>query len=104
MPTFVDEMITALNEEAQDHHRRYLEFAKHAEKRAYPQIAKFFRAIVAAETARVNLYQASLASATIQTATYDYYICPKCGAAFGEEAPEKCPLCETAGSKFERIS
>ena len=103
MSTFIDQLVTALAEEAQVHHSRYLDLAKYAEAEAQPQIAKFFRAIVAAETARVNLYRASLMSNCLME-TYDYYVCPKCGVALGGEPPEKCPLCETPGSQFERIS
>ena len=102
MSTFIDDLVTALGEEAQAHHARYIDLARRAEEMKYPQVAKFFRAIVAAETARVGLYRECLAGC--QTETYDYYICPKCGVAVTEAAPEKCPLCDTPGTQFERIS
>ena len=101
MSTTIDVLVTALEEEAQAHHGRYLELAKRAEEMAFPQAAKLLRAIVAAETARVRLYRESLAGC--QTETHDYYICPECGVAVGEEVPEKCPLCDTQGTQFDRI-
>jgi rubrerythrin len=35
---------------------------------------------------------------------YDYYVCPVCGHTHARSAPERCPVCGTAGSRFERIS
>ena len=32
-----------------------------------------------------------------------YYICPVCGYTVAGEAPEKCPVCGTPGSKFKRV-
>ena len=37
-----------------------------------------------------------------KTETYDYWICPVCGYTAERVAPEKCPVCSTAGSRFER--
>ncbi len=70
----------------------------------YPQAAKLFRAIVAAETARVGLYRNSLAHLESAVETEDYYVCPKCGVAFGGAPREQCPLCGTPGSRFELIN
>ncbi len=36
--------------------------------------------------------------------TFDYYICPVCGYTHERNAPDRCPVCSTAGSRFERIS
>jgi rubrerythrin len=104
MSMSIDALVTALGEEALAHHERYTELANRAEEMGQPQTAKLLRAIVAAETARVGLYRKALTSPGHQTETYDYYICPKCGVAVTEAAPEKCPLCDTPGSQFERIS
>jgi len=32
-----------------------------------------------------------------------YYVCPLCGNTVIGEAPEKCPICGAAGSKFKKI-
>jgi rubrerythrin len=102
MSISIDDLVSALGEEAQAHHSRYLELAERAEEMEYSQAAKLLRAIVAAETARVGLYCKSLIGC--QAEICDYYICPKCGVAVAGNAPEKCPLCDTQGTQFERIS
>ena len=35
---------------------------------------------------------------------YDYYVCPVCGHTHKRGAPDKCPVCGTPGSRFERVS
>ncbi len=32
-----------------------------------------------------------------------YFVCPVCGNTVAGEAPEKCPICGTSGSKFKRV-
>jgi len=32
-----------------------------------------------------------------------YFVCPVCGYTVAGEAPEKCPVCGTPGSKFKRV-
>jgi rubrerythrin len=32
-----------------------------------------------------------------------YYVCPLCGNTVLGSAPDKCPICATAGSKFKKI-
>jgi rubrerythrin len=34
----------------------------------------------------------------------DYYVCPVCGNTVEGKAPDKCPICDTVGSKFIRVS
>ncbi len=103
MSTAIADLVSALDQEAQSHHERYLELARRAGEMGYPQAAKLFRAIVAAETARVGLYRESLAHLYSAVETEDYYVCPKCGVAISQAPLEQCPLCGTPGSRFERI-
>ncbi len=35
---------------------------------------------------------------------YDFYICPICGSTHARTAPDKCPVCGTPGSRFEKVS
>jgi rubrerythrin len=104
MSTSLDDLAKALADEAQAHHSRYAELSRIAQEAGYSQAAKFLRAIVAAETARARLYLKCFASPGCQTETFDYYICPQCGFAMDGGAPEKCPVCDTLGTLFERIS
>jgi rubrerythrin len=39
-----------------------------------------------------------------QGETFDYYVCPVCGHTHERNAPDRCPVCGTPGSRFERIS
>jgi rubrerythrin len=39
-----------------------------------------------------------------QVETFDYYICPVCGFTHERNAPDRCPVCGTVGTRFERIS
>ncbi len=32
-----------------------------------------------------------------------YFVCPVCGNTVAGEAPEKCPICGTAGGKFKKV-
>ena len=32
-----------------------------------------------------------------------YFVCPVCGNTVAGEAPEKCPICSTPGSKFKKV-
>jgi rubrerythrin len=38
-----------------------------------------------------------------QGESFDYYVCPVCGHTHERNAPDKCPVCGAAGSRFERI-
>jgi rubrerythrin len=39
-----------------------------------------------------------------QTEEFDYYVCPVCGFIHARSAPERCPVCQTLGSRFEKLS
>ncbi len=103
MPATIDGLVKALGEEAQVHQGRYLEFAKDAQDAGYVQVSKFFHAMIAAETARVNLYREYLTDLSNQRQTFEFFICPKCGVAITVSAPDECPLCQTQGAQFKRI-
>jgi len=101
MPATTDELISALFDELRTSQRVVL-FIKKAQDAGQPGIAKMFRAIVATERVRENLLRKGIASHARDT--FDYFVCPHCGLIFAEEAPEKCPVDETLGTQFERIS
>jgi rubrerythrin len=34
---------------------------------------------------------------------FDYYVCPVCGHTHARNAPDRCPVCNTSGSKFLKV-
>lgn len=101
MSRTVNDLISASFDEMQAI-QHYKSYAKRAADEGYPQISKLFRAIIASETARENLFWKGITEHTANT--YDYYVCPQCRLVFANEAPEKCPVDETEGAQFEMIS
>ncbi len=145
--------------------RRYLAFAKQAEKDGHPMIAKLFRAVAAAETvhahshlrvmggigtteenlkaamagenyevvtmypefiadaekdgdkkagtsfkwawevekAHEQLFKEALAKLGKEAGDLQIWVCPVCGNTVIGNVPEKCPVCNTPGARFEKI-
>jgi len=55
------------------------------------------------EKIHAALYENALASLG-KNKEVDYYVCPVCGNTVEEKAPDACPICDTPGSKFIKIS
>jgi len=49
------------------------------------------------------LYREALATLSKDAEAFDYYVCPICGYTHARNAPEKCPVCGTPGSKFTQV-
>ncbi len=98
-----DDWVVLVGDEARVHQSHYEEIAKKAEEMDRHTVAKFLRAVNAAETARVKLYLKHLANLK-PVETYDYYVCPQCGVALTVAPPKECPLCLTPGLQFDRIA
>ena len=102
MSATIDNLLSAFSDELEQTTHRYALFVKKAEEEGFPELAKLFRAIVASETARGKTFRTGMASHAQET--HDYYVCPHCGLVFVPEAPDKCPVDDTLGTQFERIS
>lgn len=52
-----------------------------------------------------DLYQKALQAleAWQEPKAEPYFVCPVCGYTVAGEAPERCPICGTPGSKFKRV-
>jgi rubrerythrin len=167
MSRTIDDLKAAFAGESQAN-RKYLAFAKKAEEEGFPQVARLFRAVAAAETIHahnhlkamdgvkstaenlqaaitgenyevVSMYPPMLAEAEAEgdkraarsfrwalevekihealyrkaaeiqakgkdTPAVEYYVCPICGYTHEGPLEGKCPVCNTPGEKFERIS
>ena len=55
------------------------------------------------EKIHAALYQKALETLGKNEAV-DYYVCPVCGNTVEGKAPDKCPICGAAGSKFTKIA
>jgi rubrerythrin len=102
MSASVDTLLSAFIDEMGQTNDRYTPFIQKAEKGGYPFLAKLFRAVIASEVARINLFRNTMANHAGEA--HDYYVCPHCGLVFVPDAPEKCPVDETPGTQFEIIS
>lgn len=110
MPSTIDDLLTAFFNELQQTSERYSPFIKQAEEAGQPQLAKLYRAVVTSEIARGKLFRTGLAShASRANEPPAYFVCPQCGLIMIPEAPDeypvdKCPVDETPGNQFEKIS
>lgn len=55
------------------------------------------------EKCHEELYRAALANLGKEEEAYEYYVCPVCGYTHARSAPEKCPVCGTPASRFQKI-
>ncbi len=165
MPSVQEDLATAFAGESQAN-RKYLAFARQAEKDGLPQIARLFRAAAEAETVHAlgHLANQGGVAATLKNLeaalageTYEYqemyppmvaraeaeghrartmlgwankaeqvharlfsqalealragkdlselniYLCPVCGDIEIGELPERCPICNAPGSRFQKL-
>jgi rubrerythrin len=82
----------------------YPDFIKDAEAEGNKAALRSFKDAWAVEKVHEQLYNEALASLGQATETFDYYVCPVCGYTVAKNAPERCPVCSTLGSKFEKIA
>jgi rubrerythrin len=97
-----ENLLAEFTEELRQTNSRYTRFVKKAEAEGLIQLAKFFRAIVASETVRSKLILGGMNAHAEENP--DFFVCPHCGLIFMLGAPDKCPVDETPGSQFEKIS
>ncbi len=83
----------------------YPDFIKEAEGEGAKKALSSFKWALEVEKVHEMLYQKAfecLQSGTDAPAV-EYYVCPFCGYTHEGPAPEKCPVCGTPGSRFEKI-
>lgn len=56
------------------------------------------------EKTHEGLYREMLAALQAGEDPFEYYVCPVCGHTHKRGAPDRCPVCGTAGDKFIRIA
>jgi len=81
----------------------YPGFLEDAKAEANSKAERSFNWANEAEKVHEALYRDALATLGKPGEEYDYYICPVCGYTHKRNAPDKCPICGTLGSKFEVV-
>jgi rubrerythrin len=81
----------------------YPEFIAKAKGEAIKPAEMSFDYANQVEKIHAALYQKAL-DALGKNEAVDYYVCPVCGNTVEGKAPDKCPICGAAGSKFTKIS
>ena len=85
----------------------YPEFIKDAEAEGEKRALKSFSYAWEVEKVHEDLYREALAlleAGEKEDEAYEYYVCPVCGYTHKRGAPDRCPVCNTPGTRFEKIS
>ena len=84
----------------------YPDFIKDAEEEGAKKALRSFNWAMEVEKVHEGLYRKALAALEAQEtqAETDYYVCPLCGYTHEGPLEGRCPVCNTPGEKFERVS
>jgi len=103
--TTADNVKAAIEGEGHEFQSMYPEFVAAAKKEGNNAALKSFEFAMAVEKIHYDLYgeaaKAVAAGKDLPAATI--YVCPVCGNTVLNGAPDKCPICGVAGSKFTEI-
>lgn len=99
-----DNLKTAIAGENYEVVTMYPEFIVDAEAEGEKRALNSFRWAYEVEKVHEALYTKALEAISQPTEMFDYYVCPVCGFTHEHSAPDKCSVCGTLGTKFERIS
>lgn len=103
--TVADALDSAIKGESYEVDTMYPEFLKQAREEKNKDAIKTFNYAKAAEAEHVELYkQAKEKLADWKEGTKEFYVCPVCGKTVLKIDFEKCPVCFTVKSLFEKIS
>ena len=84
----------------------YPGFIKQAEAENNPSARMSFNGANAVEQIHHRLFQSALKNVEAGSKMKEtvYYVCPVCGNTVEGSAPDKCPICGTAGNRFMKIT
>lgn len=99
-----DNLKVAIQGENYESVSMYPEFVADAEAEGEKKALRSFQWALEVEKVHESLYRQALEALAGEAPEGDYYVCPFCGYTHFGAAPDKCPVCGAAGSKFERIS
>lgn len=81
----------------------YPDMIQEAEAEGAKRAKTSFRWAWEVEKVHEQLYRQALEGIAKEMAAVDYYVCPVCGYIHIGSAPERCPVCNTPGDRFEVI-
>lgn len=98
-----DNVKEAIAGETHEFKKMYPEMIEKAKAEGLKQAEMSFSYANQVEKIHAALYENALANLG-KNKTADYYVCPVCGNTVEDKAPDKCPICNTPGSKFIKIA
>lgn len=81
----------------------YPPFIEEAEKEGLKRARTSFDYAWDVEKVHEQLYTEVLDCLNQPQDEFEYYVCPVCGYTHPRSAPERCPVCNTPGARFEKI-
>lgn len=101
----VENLKAAVEGERYEYQEMYPDFLKTAQHESNKRAEISFQYALAAEEVHHNLYRQALEAvqAGRDLAAMSIYLCPVCGNLELGTIPDKCPICNVAGTKFIEI-
>ena len=100
-----DNLVASAMGEHYEFTRMYPPFIEQAESEGNKRAQTSFTYANEVEQVHHKYFEAAIKAfdAGQQPKDEPYFVCPVCGNTVVGEAPEKCPICGTSGSKFKRV-
>jgi rubrerythrin len=102
--TTAENLKTAIAGESYEFETMYPDFIKDAQAEKNNAANLTFDRAMDVEKVHAKLYTDALDTLGKGNEQFDYYVCPVCGYVRARNAPERCPVCNTLGTRFEKIS
>ena len=96
-------LAAAVNGETYEFTKMYPGFITEAETEGHKKAKWSFGVANQVEEIHAGLFKEAIAAMSKDTGK-DYYVCPVCGHTHARSAPDRCPVCGTAGTRFEKIN
>lgn len=103
--TTAENVQTAIEGENYEFTQMYPEFVKQAEEEKNKKASVAFQNANEVEEIHYGLCTEALAALKTgqEFPVVEWFVCPVCGNTVRNEAPEACPICGTAGTRFMKI-
>jgi rubrerythrin len=105
LKTTAENLQTAIDGETYEYTKMYPDFSKAAEKESKKAAVKIFGETKQVESFHATYYKEALENVEKMRdlPSRDYYVCSVCGHTVADEAPDKCPVCNSKKSSFKKI-